>query len=69
MNAITIHPKNEAQLLKLESLLADLEIPFENQTEIKSEELLNSIERGFNQSESGNELIDLKAFKNKFSLE
>jgi hypothetical protein len=68
MNAITIHPKNEEQLLKLESLLTDLEIPFENQTEIKSKELLGSIERGLKQSDSGEELINLETFKNTFSL-
>lgn len=66
MNAITVHPENQEQLEKLKSILSELEIPYENQKELSDSSLIESVEKGIQQSQKG-EVISFATFKEKYS--
>lgn len=67
MDAITIHPENPEQLKAVKSLLKSLKIPFENQENEISPDLMESINRGLQQVNEG-KVIELDEFKKRFSI-
>jgi len=64
MESIVVHPENAEQLETVTAVLKALKVPFESQSETLPAHVLDSIEKGIKQFESGRS-ISLQRFKEK----
>jgi len=64
MESILIYPENDEQLKTIKAVLKVLKVPFEPQSAILPDHIVQSIEKSIKQYETG-QTISLKEFKEK----